>query len=121
MKDYIMTDTEIKFAELIWNNEPIGSGELVKLCGQNFNWKKSTTYTVLKKLCLQRIFKNEDSIVTSLVKREEYHQRKSEKFIDDNYGGSLPKFLAAFMSKKELSQKQIKEIKDMIDHYEEEK
>ncbi len=120
MKHYIMTEAEIKFAELIWDNEPIGSGELVKLCGRKFNWKKSTTYTVLKKLCLQKIFKNEESVITSLINREEYYQHKSEKFIHDNYGDSLPEFLAAFMSKKRLSQKQVEEIKDMIDRYEEE-
>ncbi len=120
MKDYIMTESEIKFAELIWENEPISSGDLVKLCGEALNWKKSTTYTVLKKLCLQKIFSNNDSVITSLLTRDGYHQRKSRQFVDENFGGSLPKFLTSFMGRKNLSKKQIEEIRELINRYEEE-
>ncbi len=120
VKDYIMTESEIKFAELIWEKEPIGSGDLVKLCKETLNWKKSTTYTVLKKLCLQKIFSNNISVITSLITKEGYRQRKSRQFLDENFGGSLPKFLTAFMDRKNLSKKQIEEIRELIDRYEEE-
>lgn len=86
-------------------------GDLVKLCGQSFDWKKSTTYTVLKKLCEQKILKNEQAVVTSLIKEEQYHQLQGQEFINENYGGSLPRFLAAFMNQKKLSRKQVEEIR----------
>lgn len=119
MKCYRMTDSELKFAELVWKEEPVASGELVKLCGRNFDWKKSTTYTVLKKLCEQKILKNEQAVVTSLIKKEQYHQIQGQEFINENYGGSLPRFLAAFMNQKKLSKKQVEEIRNMINEYEE--
>jgi predicted transcriptional regulator len=118
MDNYIMTDCEYRFTELIWNKEPLTSGDLVKLCNSEFGWKKSTTYTVLKKLCVNNILKNEESIVTALIKREDYQQIKSEEFIDENYDGSLPKFLTAFVNKKKLTKEQIEEIKKVIDQYE---
>lgn len=121
MDGYLMTETEYKFVQLIWEKEPIGSGDLVRLCEAEFSWKKSTTYTVLKKLCINKILKNEDSLITSLIKQEEYHQIKSAKFVNDNFQGSLPKFLTAFMGKKKLSKKQAEEIRKIIDSYEEEK
>lgn len=116
-----MTNSEYRFAELVWGNSPIASGDLVKLCEQEFGWKKSTTYTVLKKLCVNKILKNEDTIVSDIVKREEYKQIKSTEFIDDNFNGSLPQFLTAFINKKKLTKKQIDEIKKIIDGYEENK
>jgi predicted transcriptional regulator len=119
MKEYVLTDNEFRFAELVWKKEPIPSGDLVKLCEEEFGWKKSTTYTVLKKLCVNRILKNEEAIVTALISREEYHQIRSEEFIGDNYEGSLPKFIAAFMDRRKLTKKQIDEIKEIIDNYEE--
>lgn len=115
-----MTESEKRFAELIWANEPIGSGELVKLCEQNFGWKKSTTYTVLKKLCEKQLFQNESATVTAVLKKDQYEQKKSEQFIEENYSGSLPRFLTAFMTHKKLSKKQVKELKDIINSYEEE-
>lgn len=118
MSNYIMTNSEYKFTELIWNNEPLTSGDLVKLCEREFGWKKSTTYTVLKKLCVNKVLKNEETIVTALIKREDYHQIQSEEFIEENYDGSLPKFLTAFINKKKLTKEQIEEIKKIIDKYE---
>lgn len=115
-----LPSSEWKFAELIWEKEPVGSGELVKLCDERFGWKKSTTYTVLKNLCRKGIFQNEDAVVTSLVKKEIYQQWKGEEFIEENFEGSLPKFVAAFMEHKRLNKKQIEEIKKLIDEYEEE-
>lgn len=119
MKVYIMTESEMKFASIIWEKEPVLSGELVKLCEKEFSWKKSTTYTVLKKLCEKNIFQNKDAVVTSRISKEEYLQGKSEKFLEENYGGSLPVFLAAFMKKKKLTKQQIEELKGMIEQYEE--
>ena len=89
---------EARFADLIWQYEPIASGDLVRLCEQQLGWKKSTTYTVLKKLCDRGIFKNEQSIVTSCLTKEEFHARQSERFVDETFAGSLPAFIAAFSS-----------------------
>ena len=114
-----MTEFERKLADLIWDHEPITSGELVKLCEANLQWKKSTTYTMLKRICEQQLFQNENACVTSLVSREEYLQGQGEQFLETNYGGSIPSFLAAFMDRKKLSRKQIQEIREMIDRYEE--
>lgn len=108
-------EVQMKFAELIWEREPISSGELVKLCADEFGWKKSTTYTVLKKLCEKEIFQNVDGIVTSLISKEEFYTRKSEQFVEETFGGSLPAFLAAFTSRQKLSKKEIAEIRKIID------
>ena len=106
---------EAQFAELIWTNEPIASGELVKLCEKELNWKKSTTYTVLKKLCERGIFQNEDGKVTSLISKEEFYALQSEQFVEDTFEGSLPAFLAAFTSRKTLSKEEVEEIRRLID------
>ena len=119
MKEYKFTGSEEKFAELIWQYEPIGSGDLVKLCEKEMNWKKSTTYTVLKKLCEKGIFKNENAIVSSLITRDEYYARQSIRFVEDTFGGSLPKFLTAFISGKKLSKHQAEELKRLIDEHKE--
>jgi len=115
MKEYRLTESEEKFAELIWQNEPIGSGDLVKLCEKEMNWKKSTTYTVLKKLCEKGIFQNENAIVSSLITRAEYYAKQSIRFVEDTFGGSLPKFLTAFISGIKLSKQQAEELKRLID------
>ncbi len=109
-------EVQMQFAELIWEKEPVGSGELVKLCASEFGWKKSTTYTVLKKLCDKGIFQNEDGVVTALLSKEEFYTRKSEQFVEETFGGSLPAFLAAFTSRQKLSSKEISEIKKIIDN-----
>ncbi|MBQ7826910.1 MAG: BlaI/MecI/CopY family transcriptional regulator [Clostridia bacterium] len=106
---------ESKFAELIWQNEPISSGELVKLCLSELDWKKSTTYTVLKKLCDRGIFQNNDSMVTSLISKDDFYSMQSEKFVEETFEGSLPAFIAAFTSRKKLSDKEIAEIRKMIE------
>ena len=110
-------DLQTKFTELVWDKEPIGSGELVKLCEQEFGWKKSTTYTVIKKLCGKGILQNEDGVVTSLIGREEFYAEKSRKFVEETFRGSLPAFIAAFYSGKKLTQKEADEIQKMIDVY----
>ena len=107
MEYYKLAETEEKFAELIWQNEPIGSGDLVKLSEKEMNWKKSTTYTVLKKLCEKGIFQNENAVVSSQISKDEYYAKQSIRFVEDTFGGSLPKFLTAFISGKKLSNNQI--------------
>ena len=116
---YKLTETEEKFAELIWRNEPISSGDLVKLCENEMNWKKSTTYTVLKKLCEKGIFQNENAVVASLISKDDYYARQSIRFVEDTFGGSLPKFLTAFMSSKKLNKDQAEELKKLIDEHKE--
>ncbi|WP_034444698.1 BlaI/MecI/CopY family transcriptional regulator [Butyrivibrio sp. AE2032] len=108
-------EVQMKFAELIWGKEPVGSGELVRLCAEMFGWKKSTTYTVLKKLCDKGLFQNNDGVVTSLISKDDFYTRKSEEFVDEAFGGSLPAFLAAFTSRQKLSEKEIAEIRKIID------
>lgn len=108
---------EEQFADIIWQNEPISSGELVKLCEKNLKWKKSTTYTVLRKLCDRGIFKNENGNVGSVMSKEEFLAIQSENFVDETFKGSLPAFIAAFSKRKKLSTEEISEIRRMIDSY----
>ena len=117
MENIRLGEVETRFAELIWENEPIASGELVKLCQKELDWKKSTTYTVLRKLCDRGIFKNEDGVVSSLISKDRFNAIQSEKIIEDSFDGSLPNFIAAFTSMKKLSQEDIDAIKAMIDNY----
>jgi BlaI family penicillinase repressor len=119
MKYYKLAETEEKFADLIWQNEPIGSGDLVKLSEKEMNWKKSTTYTVLKKLCEKGIFQNENAVVSSQISKDEYYAKQSIRFVEDTFGGSLPKFLTSFISGKKLSNHQAEELKRLIDEHRE--
>jgi len=105
---------ESRFADLIWQHEPLSSGELVKLCEKELNWKKPTTYTVLRKLCERGIFKNQEGTVTSLLSREEFYALQSEKFVEETFDGSLPAFLAAFATRRKLSEKDIEELQKLI-------
>lgn len=118
MNNYKLADTEAKFADIIWSNEPITSPELVKLCEKELNWKKSTTYTVLKKLIEKGIFQNEKSIVTAKLSREEFYGMQSQKYVEETFG-SLPKFLTAFFNGKKLSQKEAEELRNYIDQFKE--
>ena len=111
---------ESNFADIIWENEPVGSGELVKLCEERLNWKKSTTYTVLRKLCERGIFQNRDGVVISILSKEEVQVAQSEQFLSETFGGSLPAFIAAFTSKNKLSKAEIDEISKMIEQIGEE-
>ena len=119
MEGIKLAEIESRFVELVWQSEPINSGELVLLCEKELNWKKSTTYTVLRRLCQKGVLKNEDAVVTSLIKKEEYYAIQSEQFVEDTFQGSLPQFLSAFMSRKKLSSKQIAQIQKMIEDYQE--
>ena len=103
-----------KFAKLLWEKEPIASGEVVRLALEQFEWKKSTRYTVLRKLCEKGLFLFIVGIVTSVVSEEEFERAKSHKFVEDNFDGSLPSFIAAFAGRKKLSGKEVEEIQEMI-------
>ncbi len=118
-KDIRMGELESRFVELVWQREPVPSGDLVLLCEKEMKWKKSTTYTVLRRLCQKGILKNEGAMVTSVVKKAEYMARCSEQIVEDTFEGSLPQFVAAFMSRKRLNRKQIDEIQRLIDEYRE--
>ncbi|MBR3865077.1 MAG: BlaI/MecI/CopY family transcriptional regulator [Clostridia bacterium] len=115
MHDTKLGVVETHFADLIWNNEPISSGELVKLCEKELSWKKSTTYTILRRLCDRGIFQNINGVVTSLISKDEFNAAQSEKFVEETFNGSLPKFLAAFSTRKKLSDSEIEELKKLID------
>ncbi len=117
MNDYQLGVVEARFADIIWKNEPITSGELTKLSEENLGWKKSTTYTVLKRLCDKGIFKNSDGKVTSLISKEEFYSLKSEKFVEETFKGSLPAFLAAFTARKNLTKSEVEALQKMIDEY----
>lgn len=108
---------ESRFADIIWRNEPLSSGDLVRLCQRELGWKKSTTYTVLKKLCERGIFQNQNGQVSSLLSRQEFQGVQSRKFVEDTFEGSLPAFIAAFASQKALSQEEISQIRQMIDSF----
>lgn len=115
MADYRLGEIEKRFADIIWSNEPLSSRELVELCAKELEWKKSTTYTILKRVCERELFQNQDGIVTSLVSKEEFYARQSEMFVDETFSGSLPQFLAAFTTRKKLSKKEIQELQKIID------
>ena len=119
MKSVELGEVQAAFADIIWEHEPVGSGELVKICEQELGWKKPTTYTVLRKLCEKGLFKNENGIVSSVISRNEFNASKSEKFVEDTFDGSLPAFIAAFISRKKISAKEADEIQKMIDEYKE--
>ena len=119
MDNYTLGTVEARFADLIWDHEPLTSGELVKLCEMALKWKKSTTYTVLKKLCDRGIFQNQGGMVSSLLSREEFRGLQSEKFVEDTFSGSLPAFLAAFTSRKRLSEAELQELRNLIEGQEE--
>ena len=105
---------EARFADLIWSHEPIHSRDLVKLCETELNWKKPTTYTVLRKLCERGIFRNENSIVTSRISKADFFALQSQRFVEETFAGSLPAFLAAFTTRKALTREEIDEIRRMI-------
>lgn len=110
---------EAHFADIIWKNEPLSTRELVRLCENELNWKRTTTYTVLKKLCEKGIFVNENSMVRSLISKKEFYSIQSEQFVDTTFDGSLPAFIAAFTARKKPTAEEIAEIRHLIDTFEE--
>ena len=115
MSELRMGAIESRFADMIWQNEPISSPELVKLAAKELDWKKSTTYTVLKRLCERGVFQNSDGTVTSLISKQDFYAVQSEKFVEETFSGSLPAFLAAFTTRKKLSDAEIHELQELID------
>lgn len=114
MSEIRMGAAEAKFADIIWVNEPISSGELAKIANQEFEWKKTTSFTVLKRLCERGIFQNQNGTVTSLISKEEYYARHSEQYVEETFGGSLPAFLTAFGTRKKLSEQEVEELQRII-------
>lgn len=119
MEKYKLGEMEQKFADLIWENEPISSRRLTELCEKAFSWKRTTTYTMLKRLCEREIFQNDRGTVTSLMSKSEFGAAQGEQFLTETFDGSLPRFLAAFTRRKKLSEKEIKEIQKLIDDHRE--
>lgn len=119
MKDLKLTESEHRFMCLVWDNQPLTSAQLVKLCADNFDWKKSTTYTVLKRLGEKEIVKNENSNIIPLVSQKDVQLYESNSVVNRSFGGSLPSFIAAFMEGKKLSGEDVERIKQMIDNFEE--
>ena len=117
VRDMEIGEVQERFANLVWDHEPIPSGQLVKLCEHELNWKKPTTYTVLRKLCEKGLFRNEDGLVSAVLTREQFASRRSEQFVDNAFHGSLPAFVAAFTAQKGLSAQEAEEIQQMIDKF----
>ncbi len=119
MEKYKFGDMEQKFADLIWENAPIKTRDLISLCAAEFDWKRTTTYTMLKRLCDREIFANTNGEVKTLLKKEDFLAEKGEEFIEESFEGSLPRFLTAFTRRKKLSDNEIQEIQKLIDDYRE--
>ena len=117
MEEIELGAVQERFADLIWAHEPIESGVLVKLCAEQWGWKKSTTYTVLRKLCEKRLFENDGGIVRACVSRDVFYARRSKQIVEGSFHGSLPSFFAAFLQGRGLSAKEANEIQTMIDEY----
>ena len=115
MGDMKLGVIETRFAEIIWANAPLTTNQLIKLCAEELGWKRTTTYTVLKKLGEKGIFKTENSLVTALISKQEFEGMQSEQFVEETFKGSLPAFLTAFNSRKKLSETEIDEIQKLID------
>lgn len=114
-----LCESDFRFMCVIWDNEPLASGRLVTLCNQELGWKKSTTYTMLKKLCEKGFAKNENSVVTSLIPKEEVQAFASEHIVESSFGGSLPSFLTSFFGGKKISEEEANELKEIIDNFKE--
>ncbi len=115
MTDYQLGAVESRFADIVWAHEPLTTGELVRLCDSELHWKRTTTYTVLKKLSGHGIFQMQDKVVSALISREDYYAAQSERFVRETFEGSLPAFFAAFTKRKALTADEIAEIRKMID------
>ena len=120
MADLQMGAIESRFVDIIWSNEPISSAELARRSEAELNWKKTTSFTVLKRLCDKGIFKNVKGTVTSIISRDEFYSMQSKKYVDETFNGSLPAFLAAFCSRKRLSREEVDQLRRIVAEYGEE-
>ena len=114
MVDTNLGAVEARFADIIWQNEPIHSRELAKICGEELNWKRPTAYNVLRKLCEKGIFQNNQGIVSSRISRQDFYGMQGEQFVEEAFDGSLPAFVAAFTARKKLSDREVQELIDII-------
>lgn len=114
MDSYKLGEMEGRFADLIWQHEPVASGTLVKLCEEALDWKKSTTYTMLRRLCDRGMFENRGGTVTALLSREDFLGARGAEFLTETFGGSLPQFVAAFTRKNKLSPEEVRELQRLI-------
>ena len=119
MKEYRLGALESRFADIVWENAPVKTPELVKLCEEEFNWKRTTTYTVLKRLSNGGLFKLEGGTVYAQLSRDEFYSKQSKHYVKESFGGSLPAFLSAFTANRKLSNDEVNEIKKMIENFEE--
>ena len=119
MEEYRLCNSDYRFMMIVWEHAPVGSGELVRLCKEQLGWKKSTTYTEIKRLCEKGILKSEKAVVEPLVSKEEVQAQESDAFVERTFSGSLPGFLAAFLGGKKLSGEEAEELKNLIDNYRE--
>lgn len=119
MTDWKLGAVEARFADIIWQNEPLSTQELTRLCEQELKWKRTTTYTVLGRLTERGLFKKEGTTVSSCLTREEFYARQSRQYVEDAFAGSLPAFLAAFTTRKGLTAAEVEEIRHLIDTYKE--
>ncbi len=119
MRNFKLSTMEDRLAELIWENEPLSTRALTEICEETFNWKRTTTYTMLKRLIEKEVFENDNSTVKSLISKSDFRAKQGQVFLDESYNGSLPQFLAAFTRRKKLSSGEIKEIEKLINDYKE--
>lgn len=112
---YRINESEYRFMEILWEKEPVSSMELVRVCGERLDWKKSTTFTVMRKLCQKKIACNEDTIVRACVSQEQVQRQESRAFLDRKFGGSLPLFLTAYLQDRRLTREEAEKIKQMIE------
>jgi len=119
MENLKLCDSDLRFMTIIWDNEPVTSPRLVELCFEKFGWKKSTTYTMIKKLSEKGFAKNENAVVSSLIPKAEVQSYESERIVEQAFEGSLPKFLVAFFDGKTISEKEAAELKRLIDEHKE--
>ena len=117
MESLKLCESDYRFMCVIWDNEPLASGKLVELCASGLGWKKSTTYTTLKKLCEKGFAKNENTVVTAVVKKEDVVAYASDHFVKQTFGGSLPQFLVAFLGGRKISEEEAEELKKIIDEH----
>ena len=118
MAEFNLGEQETKFANIIWDNAPFKSSELVRLAAESLQWKKSTTYTILRRLCERGIFKNENAMVYVILTREQFYGGQSRKYVEDTFGGSLPRFIASFIDGRKLTTEQAAELKRFIEEHE---
>ncbi|WP_324824965.1 BlaI/MecI/CopY family transcriptional regulator [Sinanaerobacter sp. ZZT-01] len=119
MENLKLCESDYRFMLVVWENEPLASGELVRLCEEKLGWKKSTTYTVLRKLSEKGLLENENTIVSAIVSKEEVQAFESECFVERAFKGSLPQFLTSFLGGKTISRKEADELKRLIDAHKE--